>query len=232
VLVGSATVVAASVGGGQTADTTAERGFRAVLRFAATDTGGMFSVPLSRDVVLDVRRTVDAQGRHLGWDLSARDRRLAGSPNFFYECLCGHGPRPHDYFAWHFVSGYYPHQRSLPVYGYPLEVRVRCPDCQVAGTDATEARFVGGHVEISVRRLARSNPRQLRIPGIVRTPRSSHEPAGQAVAVEDVPGDRASIATGVRHRSRPRDATALLRPPPMPGVRRVARASLSRMTWR
>ena len=157
-----------SVGSSQTTSTAAQSGFQVVLQFSATDVRAEFSVPLSRDVVLEIRRTVDAQGRHMGWDLSARDQRLPGSPNFFYDCLCGHGPRPHDYYAWHFVSQLYPHERRLPVYGYPLEVRVRCPDCQAIGTDGTDARFVEGNIEVSVRRLASSNPRQQRISDIIR----------------------------------------------------------------
>jgi hypothetical protein len=164
----STIAVALSVASSQTTYTAAESGFQVVLQFAATDVRAEFSVPLSRDVVLEVRRTVDAQGRHMGWDLSARDQRLAGSSNFFYDCLCGHGPRPHDYYAWHFVSEYYPHERRLPIYGYPLEVRVRCPDCEAIGTDGNDARFVEGNIEISVRRLASSNPRQRRISDIIR----------------------------------------------------------------
>ena len=131
------------------------------LRFAVTDTSAAFEVPLSRDVLLVVRRAVDARSRHMGWDLVARDRRLADSPNFFYECLCGHGPRPHDYYAWHFSMEYYPAERVLPVFGYPLDVRVRCADCSVAGRDA-EAHFTAGTIEIFVRRLRVSNPRQKR----------------------------------------------------------------------
>jgi hypothetical protein len=55
-----------------------------------------------------------------------------------------------------------PSERVLPVYGYPLDVRVRCPDCEVAGTSGEDARFTHGTVEISVRRLAEANPRQQR----------------------------------------------------------------------
>src|SRR5207248_10952972 len=105
--------------------------FVVVLQFAVTDSRAEFSVPLSRDVLLNVRRTVDAQGHHMGWDLAAADRRLKHYSNFFDDCLCGHGPRPHDLYAWHFVSKYYPSERRLPVYGYPLDVRVRCVDCEI-----------------------------------------------------------------------------------------------------
>ena len=152
---------------GPPAETAAENPSELVLQFAAVDHRPVFSVPVSRDLVLEIRRTINAQGDHIGWDLAARDRRLTGSPNFFDDCPCGHGPRPHDYYAWHFVSKYYPHERRLAIYGYPLEVRVQCPDCEAVETDARDARFIKGKIEVSVRRLASSNPRQRRVADVV-----------------------------------------------------------------
>lgn len=141
--------------------------FERVLAFTVTDTRDSFTVALGRDVVLRADRETDSAGRHMGWYFSATDRRLAGSPNFFYDCLCGHGPRPNDLFAWHFVERLYPGDRILPVYGYPMEVRVRCLNCEVAGAGA-ESHFVAGAVEVSWRRLAESNRRQLRIADLGR----------------------------------------------------------------
>ena len=141
--------------------------FTSVLTFPVTDERPGFTVEIGRDVVLQVRRAVDAQGRHFGWDFVATDRRLGNSPNFFYDCFCGHGPRPHDLYAWHFAGGYFPAERILPIYGYPFEVRVRCLDCQVLGDGGTEARFTAGTLDIGWRRLATANPRQLRISDIV-----------------------------------------------------------------
>jgi hypothetical protein len=156
----------------------AQDGFRILLQFPATDERVEFFVPLSRDVVLHVRRAGDVHGLHMGWDLRAVDRRLKESPNFFYECLCGHGPRPHDYYAWHFAAHYYPQERQLSVFGYPLEVRVRCPDCQVSGQVGTDARFVHGTIEISLRRLATSNPRQ-RAFGVEGRPQAAGRPGAR-----------------------------------------------------
>src|SRR5262245_27348063 len=129
-----ATVVAFALSNGhpQAADQ-----FPSILTFPVTDARTDFMIEVGRDVIVHARRAVDAQDRHFGWDFSAADRRLENSPNFFYECLCGHGPRPHDLYAWHFVEAYYPSERILPVYGYPFEVRVRCLDCQTAGTEGT-----------------------------------------------------------------------------------------------
>jgi hypothetical protein len=145
----------------------AKDSFAEVLRFPAADEHPSYSVALSRDVMLTVRRAVDAKGLHMGWDLSANDRRLGINSNFFYECRCGHGPRLHDYYAWHFVEHYFPSERVLPVYGYPLEVRVRCIDCEVAGRSA-DAHFTRGTVDISLRRLTAANRRQLRLSDLQR----------------------------------------------------------------
>ena len=143
--------------------------FTVVLQFPATDDRESYSVSLSRDVALTVRRTVDARGLHMGWDLAATDRRLTSGTNFFYECLCGHGPRPHELYAWHFPTDYYPAERTLPVYGYPLEVRVRCLECEVEGKDGTDARFVRGTIEVSVRRTGTAYPRQRTLRDVVRS---------------------------------------------------------------
>jgi len=143
--------------------------FTVVLQFPATDDRESYSVSLSRDVALTVRRTVDARGLHMGWDLAASDRRLTSGTNFFYECLCGHGPRPHELYAWHFATSYYPPERDLPVYGYPLEVRVRCLECEVEGKDGTDARFVRGTIEVSVRRMGTAYPRQRTLRDVVRS---------------------------------------------------------------
>lgn len=61
---------------------TAQDEFQVLLQFPATDQRVEHSLPLSRDVVLNVRRATDVHGLHMGWDLSAVDRRLKESPNF------------------------------------------------------------------------------------------------------------------------------------------------------
>jgi len=137
--------------------------FIELARFPATDAVGPGSFALGRDLVLTVAPAVDAQRRQFGWDLRVEDRRLAESPNFFYECLCGHGPRPHDYYAWHFSRGHYPAERVLPVYGYPADVRINCDSCAVAG-DSVEAAFTRGTVSVAWRRLRDPHERQ-RQPG-------------------------------------------------------------------
>ena len=87
-------------------------------------------------------------------------RRLGDYPNFLYDCLCGHGPRPNDLYAWHFREMLYPPKRVLPVYGYPFEIRVACKDCRIDGDTAADAHFTAEVVEVTWRRLPKSNPRQ------------------------------------------------------------------------
>jgi hypothetical protein len=55
------------------------------------------------------------------------------------------------------------------VYGYPLEVRVRCLECEVEGQDGADARFIRGTVEVSVRRMEKAYPRQRTLRDVVRS---------------------------------------------------------------
>lgn len=142
--------------------------FGPALRFPVTDGREELTYALGRDLMLKVTRGVDAQGRHFGWDLSVVDRRLRSSPNFFYACLCGHGPLPQDLYAWHVKTGYFPNERILPVWGYPYEVRVICEGCTATGGEYTAARFENGTVDIGWRRLTTSNPRQRRLSDLIR----------------------------------------------------------------
>ena len=142
-----------------------------LLTFSINDAREEFVANAGPDLVMHVRRAVDAHGHHFGWDLSITDRRLKTYANFFYECLCGHGPSAHDLYAWHFGDNgatlspqarahLYPAERRLPVYGYPFDITVRCVGCEINGQKYTEAEFTKGSVEISARRLPARNPRQ------------------------------------------------------------------------
>ena len=156
-----------SASAGQQADP-----YKLAVRFSVTDTSA-FTFDLGRDLIVKATRAVNADGTHFGWDLAVHDRRLPNSPNFFYDCLCGHGPRPNDLYAWHFKHPTdYPAERTFPVYGYPYTVRVECEKCDVAGVDDTSARFVSGTVLISWRRLPESNPRQLRLADLIKRRKS------------------------------------------------------------
>jgi hypothetical protein len=68
-------------------------------------------------------------------------RRLGDYPNFLHDC-----------------EMLYPPKRVLPV--YPFEIRVTCKDCRIDGDTAADAHFTAGVVEVTWRRLPKSNPRQ------------------------------------------------------------------------
>ena len=139
-----------------------------VLSFSVTDERPEMVVNVGRDIVVHVRRAVDAKGRHFGWDFSAVDRRLKKHTDFFYDCLCGHGTSLNNLYAWHFSAKYYPAERLLPVYGYPFNIRVQCVGCEVEGARTTEVRFTRGMVHVRVQRLAAANPRQRTVRDLVR----------------------------------------------------------------
>ena len=142
--------------------------FSALMTFPVTDERSEFTAGIGRDIVLHAQRAKDAQGRSFGWEFLATDRRLSNPHNFFEGCLCGHGPQPDELYAWHFIERYFPPERILTVFGYPLEVRVRCVDCQTAGSGGSDAYFTAGTVDVSWRRLPAANPRQSRISDIVK----------------------------------------------------------------
>ncbi len=124
------------------------------VQFAVTDLRAKITESLSSHLVLQIRGSVDAQGHRYGWDIAVIDRRLGDYPNFLYDCLCGH------VYAWHFREMLYPPKRVLPVYGYPFEIRVTCKDCRIDGDTDADAHFTAGVVEVTWRRLPKSNPRQ------------------------------------------------------------------------
>jgi hypothetical protein len=160
-------VAAVLLGGAEAeAPTTAQRSFSHGTEFAATDPREQIEYALGRDLVIRAHREQNAQGVHTGWWLEAVDRRLPDSPNFLYDCLCGHGPHPTQLEAWHLlrpevVANIGPlSERILPVCGYPYELRVRCVGCAAEGDDATAAHFTNGTIEVTWRLLRQSNARQ------------------------------------------------------------------------
>ena len=84
----------------------------------------------------------------------------SATTRIFCTIVYVHGPRPNDLYAWHFREMLYPPKRVLPVYGYPFEIRVACKDCRIDGDTAADAHFTAGVVEVTWRRLPKSNPRQ------------------------------------------------------------------------
>jgi hypothetical protein len=142
------------------------RPFEAGIEFPAADTRDRIDYPLGRDLVVRARRQFSSGRRPMGWSIQAVDRRLADSPNFLFDCRCGHGAHPTDLLAWHLLDPEAASvigpltERILPVWGYPYELRVRCIGCEGEGDDVLSAHFVKGTIQVGWRRLAESNPRQ------------------------------------------------------------------------
>jgi hypothetical protein len=151
-----ATVLAAPLAAQTHVDTAR---FTTVIRFPVTDTTRVFEHSLDSGLVISVFRQADADWRHMGWWVAVM-RTPAPDDNSFnllYHSRYWHGPYPTDLYAWHYGKTRFPNERILPVYGYPYELRVRCPGCKTAG-QGQDAHFMEGIVEVGWRRLPRSNP--------------------------------------------------------------------------
>jgi len=157
---GSAAVLAAVLAAPLAAQTPADTArFVTVLRFPVTDTTRMFEHPLDSGLVIRVVRQADADSRHMGWWVAVVRTSAKGDDffNLLYHSTYWHGPYPTDLYAWHYGKTRFPDERILPVYGYPYELRVRCPGCKTRG-QGPDVRFTEGVVEVGWRRLSRSNP--------------------------------------------------------------------------
>jgi hypothetical protein len=128
--------------------------FRPLFTFPVTDTTSLRETPLPGGLVVQVRRELDANGTSMGWTVAVyRTPARPESRNLLFESRYFHGPHPADLFAWHHREQYFPDVRDLPVYRYPLELRIACRACTIAG-DSTFVHFTSGTVAVAWRRLA------------------------------------------------------------------------------
>jgi len=133
-------------------------GFERVLAFSVTDTTSAYSVPLGPRLVLRVTQERTATGTALGWYLDVERRPADGTGrNLLYHSLGWHGPYPTDFFAWIHRQAYFPDDRTLPVFGWPFDLRAVCRACTVAG-DSARVSFSAGTLEVWVRRRHAPNP--------------------------------------------------------------------------
>jgi len=134
------------------------RPFVSAFQFDVSDTTALREVALDRRLVLRVRREAEARGPAMGWSVAVSRRPTTPeSSNLLYHSRTLHGAYPSDLFAWHLRTHWFPDLRTLPVYGYPFEVEIRCDRCTVSG-DSSEARFSSGTVRVRWRSLPRANP--------------------------------------------------------------------------
>lgn len=133
-----------------------------LLSFKAAAKDATFTAALSKDLTLRVDRSAGAGGAAIGWELSVEDKRVKDSPNFLYECLCGHGPFPSDVMAWT-VRDAKMAERVLHVYGYPFDLRVKFTGVKISGP-GPDAVYTDGTIEIQSVALAKANPKQTKTP--------------------------------------------------------------------
>jgi hypothetical protein len=139
-----------SIGRGAAQDSSS---YHVLLRFPVTDTTSLFERVLSRALLVQVRREVDAHGVAGGWYIAViRQPTGPESRNLLDHSWAWHGPYPTDLFAWIHEEGYDPDERILPVYDYPYELRLRCEACVTAKT-IRGVEFTTGMVEVGWRRI-------------------------------------------------------------------------------
>jgi hypothetical protein len=127
--------------------------------FDVSDTTERRSVSLDRQLELRVERYGALhQASAMGWTVAVSRKPVTGDNrrNLLYHSRSLHGAYPTDLYAWQWRTQLFGDVRSLPVYGYPYEVEVRCERCTVAG-DGTDAYFTAGTVRVRWRTLPRAN---------------------------------------------------------------------------
>lgn len=134
------------------------RAFITAFEFDVSDTAARREVALDRRLMLRVDRFEGARGAAMGWTVSVRRTPVTEeSSNLLYHSRTLHGAYPTDLFAWNTRERYFGDARTLPVYGYPFEIDVRCLRCTVAG-DSSDAYYTSGTVRVRWRRLRYANP--------------------------------------------------------------------------
>lgn len=151
-------VAAASAAAAQQRPAPDTVGFRPLLAFAATDSQSVREAPLGTRLVVQVQRVAGASGMPMGWQAGVYARPVGPTRhNLLYHSRRWHGPYPTDLFAWSHRRAYFPDDRTLPVHGWPYDVRLVCRGCATEG-DSTLAHFTAGTVEIGWRRLTHAHP--------------------------------------------------------------------------
>lgn len=144
-------------------------GYRTILEFDVMAPDDAFSRTLQDGLKLRVERDRMTGASHTGWSVYVT--RGHTGDNLLYGMRNLHGPHPSHLLAWHFAGAehYYDSTRILPVYGYPLELRLECQRCRVTPDHVQSPpdvvfrnEFTAGTVRIGVRRLASANPSQIR----------------------------------------------------------------------
>ncbi len=147
--------------------------YRTILEFDVMSAKDAFSRAIGDGLTLRAMRERVVGLSQAGWSVSVTRART--DDNLLYHSLQLRGPHPSQLFAWHFADSEYwgaDTPRILPVYGYPLELRIECRECRVTGKDTQgqvttgnlvfQNEFTAGVVRIGLRRLKSPNPQQIR----------------------------------------------------------------------
>lgn len=123
------------------------------LRFDVTDQRDVITQEMDSALSLRVVRVRHSRVAHFGWEVHVVERSAGGSRKSLlrHRSFSG-GPHPTDVLAWLSRERYFPDERTLPVLGYPYEIRIRLIDCRTEQV-GEDVGFVSGSVEITWRRL-------------------------------------------------------------------------------
>lgn len=123
------------------------------LRFDVTDPRDVIIRTMDSSLALRVVRVRHSRVAHFGWEVQVVERSAGASGRSLlrHRSFSG-GPHPTDVLAWLSHERYYPDERTLPVLGYPYEVRIRLIDCRTEQV-GEDVGFVSGSVVVTWRRL-------------------------------------------------------------------------------
>lgn len=123
------------------------------IRFEVTDPRPLITWTIDSTLQVRAVRISHADVPHFGWEVQVVEGAAsASSKNVLRGRSFSGGPHPSDVLAWLSREQYFPDYRTLPVPGYPYELRIRLIDCRTDLVGDTVG-FVSGSVEVSWRRL-------------------------------------------------------------------------------
>lgn len=132
-----------------------------ILAFDLLDERQVISHPLDQELLLRAVRISHERVTHFGWDVQVvRQPATPSSRNLLRHPLADHGAGPHDVLAWLVEQRAFPNERTLPVHGFPYEIRIRLTGVRITHF-GNDIGFAAGRIEIRWSRLdlARQNDR-------------------------------------------------------------------------
>jgi hypothetical protein len=132
------------------------------LRFDVTDSRESITQHIDATLRLRALRIPHTGVAHFGWEIQVVEGPAGDSGrNILRSRSFSGGPHPSDVLAWLSRRRYFPDERTLPVPGYPYEIRIRLIDCRTEQI-GEDIGFVSGRVEVGWRRLDVAERRESR----------------------------------------------------------------------